>query len=408
MFARAAAILMASAAAQDLFLASKPTRAQCQPASGARLEPSTDAFQQLCYLLYKNGQEYTISWTPPGVPVPALFQDHIPYDLVTLWKLGASAEQLNASYQFHLEHEMLQPLNSSTGRITETNWKNNVGRNPSIPDVDYPDYLDFYRKQLAKNGLEPTLKTYLPSLVGGGFGKLFHGQQMIGWSYAETGDVEMAAQGLAWMSTAFLTPAPLTAHGSRKNLSETFEAMHADHRLPKFQGDPTSLYYNFLKDLFACCADIMNEYDLDISDDISANDAQELAKEMQDASFKLFAAYNYSSFTHIHLVSSSRAIASFMSLLTGPSRAELLRRQWQGILWNYAIQSRPSPVLPNLPTQVRSWAEIVTGTLKQTEYHLHELVFYAKENYCESDSKLMQASADRALALIEGGGKWAF
>merc|ERR1719379_3300881 len=165
MFLCLTVIFAASAAGQDLFLSTKPTRAQCQPASGARLEPSTDPFQELCYLLYKNGQDYTISWTPPHAP-PALFQDHIAYDLVTLWKLGADAEQLNASYQFHLLHEMLQPLNASTGRITETNWKNNVGRNPIIPDVDYPDYLDFYRKQLAKNGLEPTLKTYLPSLVG--------------------------------------------------------------------------------------------------------------------------------------------------------------------------------------------------------------------------------------------------
>merc|ERR1719478_1181645 len=99
---------------------------------------------------------------------------------------------------------------------------------------------------------------------------------------------------------------------------------------------------------------------------------------MQDACFKLFAAYNYSSFTHIHLISSSRAVANFMGLLTGPSRAELLRRQWQGILYNYAVQSRPSPKLPALPAPVRPWTEIVKGTLSQTEYHLHELVLYAK------------------------------
>merc|ERR1719221_721267 len=224
-------IFAASVAGQDLFLSMKPTRAQCQPSRGSRMEPSADPFQELCYLLYKNGRDYSISWTPPHAP-PALFQDHIAYDLVTLWKLGADAEQLNASYGFHLMNEMLQPLNASTGTINDENWRANLGRNAEIPDVDYPDYLDFYRNEIALHGLDAALSTYLPSLIGGGFGKLFHGQQMLGWSYAETADEEMAAQGLAWMLAAFHAPAPLAPTGTRKDLSQTFAAMHQDTRLP--------------------------------------------------------------------------------------------------------------------------------------------------------------------------------
>jgi len=349
----------------------------------------------------------TISWTPPHAP-PALFQDHIAYDLVTLWKLGADAAQLNASYEFHLTHEMLQPLNASTGTIDESNWKHSIGRMATIPDIDYPDYLDFYRKQIVKKGLKPTLTEHLPSLIGGGFGKLFHGQQMIGWSYGETGDEDMAAQGLAWMSTAFYPPAPLAAQGSKKDLSETFEAMHNDARLPTYQGDPTMLYYVFLADLVANHSSVLAEYDLDVADDISVHDALVLAKHMEDATFKLFAAFNYSSFTHIHMISSARAVGNFMDLLAAPSRAELLRRQWQGTLYNYAVQSRPAPSLPTLPAESRSWTDILTGTFIQTEYHLHELVLYAKENFGDSDAKLLQVAADRALALIEAGGKWAF
>merc|ERR1712151_877408 len=222
------------------------------------------------------------------------------------------------------------------------------------------------------------------------------------------GDEEMAAQGLAWMSAAFHSPAPLASHGTQTDLSQTFAAMHSDARLPTYKGDPTTLYYVFLADLVANHSKVMADYDLDVADNISAVDAKALAKHMHDCTFKLFAAGNYSSFTHIHMISSARAVANILDALTPKSRAELLRRQWQATLYNYAIQSRPSPTVPMLPAQSRSWSEIVAGTMKQTEYHLHELVLYAKENFGDLDPKLLQVAADRALALIENGGTWAF
>lgn len=399
-----AATLVTIVGGQDLFLAKKPTRGQCKPSGGARLEPSSDPFQELCYLLYKNGEDYSVSWT-----ISPNLQDHIAYDLVTLWKLGADATQLNATYEFHLKAEMLMPLNASTGSINESNWKDRLGRNAYLPDIDYKDYLDFYRKEVGKQGVEEALTKYLPSLIDGGFGKLFHGQQMIGWSYSETGDAEMAAQGLAWMSSAFSPPAPLASKPVHNMLVQTFEEMHSDSRLPVFKGDATMNYGVFFGNLVANYSKIMAEYDLDVADNISIKEGKEIAKEMEYASSKLFVAYNFSSFAHIHMISSARAVSNFMDLLPAPARAQLLRREWQGILYNYAIQSRPAPSFASLPSGVRSWKEIVAGTFKQTEWHLHELVLYAKESLEGSDRDIMyQVAADRALAFIEGGGKWQF
>merc|ERR1712096_259715 len=205
-----------------------------------------------------------------------------------------------------------------------------------------------------------------------------------------------------------MPPAPLASKGSKKDLLQTFQTMHADSRLPLFKGDATENYMVFLGDLVANYSKIIAESDLDVADDISIEEGRDLAKHMEDASFKLFAAYNFSSFTHIHCISSARAVANLMALLPAPARAQLLRREWQGILYNYAIQSRPSPSLPPLPSPARSWNDIVAGSFKQTEYHLHELVLYAKENLCGSAPELVQVAADRALAFIEAGGSWQF
>ena len=50
--------------------------------------------------------------------------------------------------------------------------------------------------------------------------------------YGMTGDEDMVAQGLAWMSTAFSPPAPLSDKPEQTDLAATLKAMHADDRLP--------------------------------------------------------------------------------------------------------------------------------------------------------------------------------
>lgn len=70
--------------------------------------PSRSVHPQLCYLLNRNRALYDISWAPPHAPA-GTFQDHIPYDLVAQYLLGATAEQLATTFKYHETHEGLQP-----------------------------------------------------------------------------------------------------------------------------------------------------------------------------------------------------------------------------------------------------------------------------------------------------------
>merc|ERR1712178_161760 len=118
---------------------------------------------------------------------------------------------------------------------------------------------------------------YLPHLVDGVFGKLFHGMQTLGWGYGMTGDVDMIAQGLAWMSTAFSPPAPLSTSPTKKNLLEVLQEMHEDDRLPTYTGDPTMFYGVYLGDLIANYSTVLAEYDLAIDDTLELDAAMEVA-----------------------------------------------------------------------------------------------------------------------------------
>jgi hypothetical protein len=369
--------------------------------------PSDDPLEQLCYLLKKNRDTYDISWAPPYVP-PATFQDHIPYDLVAQYLLGASADQLSATYAFHEQDEGLVPAIPSTGAITKQNWKTHIGENAENPSILYSDYVEFYRAEVKRQGAKSTMSAYLPSLVDGVFGKLFHGMQTLGWGYGFTGDEDMVAQGLAWMSTAFAPPSALNANPTKTDLKTTLDEMHADSRLPTFKGDPTIFYGMYRDILIGNYSEIMAEYDLSVPDELELDDAEQIAQHMSDEVMKLFAAYNFSHFTNVHYSGSIQAMQKMLEWVDASTRSQLVRRMWQAITYNFGIQSRPSPEMPPIDYTPPEWDNLLARSFNQTDVHVHELLYYTMTQHHEIEDVRLRQCADMALKLFESGGTWDF
>eukprot|EP01062_Namystynia_karyoxenos_P065861 TRINITY_DN59910_c0_g1_i1.p1 TRINITY_DN59910_c0_g1~~TRINITY_DN59910_c0_g1_i1.p1 ORF type:complete len:406 (+),score=148.12 TRINITY_DN59910_c0_g1_i1:76-1293(+) len=385
----------------------KPSPGECRHQSA----PSDDPYGEFCYLVLRNKNEYDISWSPPGLP-PALFQDHILYDLVSLYNLGANASRLSAAYAYHEKTEMLNKAVAGAGAVNSSNWKELIGSSAMNPSVHYTDYVEYYRQQLDAVGLQGTLDRHLPALVGGVFGKLFHGLLALAWGWGETGDEEAAAQGLAWMSTAFAKPGPPAAAPTRRGgLAATFDAMRGDARIPRYTMDPQKFYYVILADLAANHSQALQEYDLSVPDSISQEAAAAVAADMQSATLQLFAAGNFSSYTHVHMIEASRVTRRLLPRVSSPAaRAELLRSLWQAMVYNYAIQSCPAAAPGALPPPSRGWADLVEAALAQGDTHLHNIVWVAKAEHARGgqDGALWQLAAQRAVELFEAGGTWAF
>jgi len=338
----------------------------------------------------------------------ATLHGHIPYDLIAIYLQGATADQLNNTFAFHEKSEGLVPAIPSTGVITEDNFAEHIGANAMNPSILYSDYVDFYRSELEKMTAEEAMLKYLPYLMDGVFGKLFHGMQTLGWGYGMTGDRDMVAQGLAWMSTAFSPPAPLAKRPSKTNLTRVFQEMHEDDRLPTYLGDPTMFYGVYLTDLIVNHSTVLAEYDLVVDDELELDAALAVAQHMSDAVMEMFAAYNFSHFTNVHYSGSVFATKQLLRYADGKSRAVLLRRMWQAIVYNIGIQSRPSPELPPLDDELPTWDDLRKRSFKQTDVHVHELLYYTGQEHHEiSDARLRQC-ADRALKLFESGGDWDF
>ena len=82
--------------------------------------------------------------------------------------------------------------------ITDANWLNNL---QSIR-IAFPLYRDFFDKRIAELGLSACLKRYYPALSEGMAGAALHATIHLGWA-VDVESADMAAEGLAYMATAF-------------------------------------------------------------------------------------------------------------------------------------------------------------------------------------------------------------
>ena len=119
-------------------------KVEASASCASRDTPSNDPRLQLCYLLLKNRKTFDISWAPKNVP-PGTFQNHIPYEVVTLYKLGESADALTAGDNGQVNMHRVQPVIPSTGAVNESNWEALVGADCFNPSIHYSDYVQFYR-----------------------------------------------------------------------------------------------------------------------------------------------------------------------------------------------------------------------------------------------------------------------
>merc|ERR1739848_766437 len=145
--------------------------------------------------------------------------------------------------------------------------------------------------------------------------------------------------------------------------------MHEDDRLPTYEGDPTMFYGVYLGDLIANYSAVLADYDLQISDEVDILEAEILAQHMSDTVMNLFAAYNFSHFTNVHYSGSIFAMKKMLMYSNSKTRAVLLRRMWQAIVYNFGIQSRPSPSMPPLDEELPSWDNLHERSFKQTDVH---------------------------------------
>ena len=138
-------------------------------------------------LLEKNDKEHDIYFGSEH------FHNHFPHTLLSQFGLGAPESRLKKEWEIE---DYLSPIpKKQATQITEKNWKDHIG-----VDKFYPNYLEFFKNQISKNGVPNTILSYaadetaLPSFVSGAVHPLIH----VGFG-VEFGVNDVVAEGLAEM-----------------------------------------------------------------------------------------------------------------------------------------------------------------------------------------------------------------
>merc|ERR1719319_459881 len=151
---------------------------------------------------------------------------------------------------------------------------------------------------------------------------------------------------------------------------------------------------------------IIQEYDLRIEGN-PAKTARSVAK----AATKLFHTNGNNDFFLLHLVTSARAVevilpklAFDVELQRTTIRAHFKTMAFVALARSAILTNEAIP--PIAPSDARSWEEIVSGCLRQSDSHLAKLVWLLKDDAEKYDdvSAFNQLLADDALKLFQSGG----
>ncbi|KAI8821420.1 uncharacterized protein EV422DRAFT_528085 [Fimicolochytrium jonesii] len=164
--------------------------------------------------------------------------NYIAHSLLSLYKVNASETILKERYD--LESKMLTPVGPSITEINANNWKDFLGKGQS----HYADYASFFLSEIHAKGIEPTVSTYLPTLIAGLGGDCFHPLVHLGLGL-EFQQPLIVAQGLAFWSYTYAPivetlPAVLTDQYETANIIEILQDAREDTRF-----DPDQIQKNW-------------------------------------------------------------------------------------------------------------------------------------------------------------------
>ena len=129
--------------------------------------------------LLKNNHKYHVTYKNG-------FSNHLSMDLIALYFLNADEKKLQDIYDKYTPH--LEHLVHSDFEITGINWNKHLGTNQY-----FWSYYKFFRAKKSILGIEEVLHNYLPQLIKGIAGGLFHPLIRLAyslelWNYANSQD----------------------------------------------------------------------------------------------------------------------------------------------------------------------------------------------------------------------------
>ncbi|KAI8913031.1 hypothetical protein PhCBS80983_g03955 [Powellomyces hirtus] len=370
--------------------------------------------------------------------------------LLSLYKVNASETILRERYD--LESKMLDPVGPSVAKISESNWKEHLGKGQTM----YADFTAFFLAEIQAQGIKPTVAKYAPTLIPGLGGDCFHPLLHLGLGL-EFQQPLIVAQGLSYWAYTYAPiidklPA-IMGEDDVANVLEILQDVREDTRFDPEAIHPQWGAIEFHKrvrkainsKLGADLAELMSEWNVEPNDE-SINKALE---ELTDATV-LSSATTFHTFPQqldfplTHTLIAASSLHMVLPYITrNEDKVELLRRFMLAFLALYVSQGRPtlhpdrleaiyaesvddtqlslpstspigSPTLPNTPQlAAREW-HILAGAPAHVDDDVHVMEVIAalkswEDKYGEKKGYYMKAAkVVRSVVKTGSSDQWEY
>ncbi|KAL5048447.1 hypothetical protein BDW71DRAFT_177695 [Aspergillus fruticulosus] len=327
------------------------------------------------------------------------FHNHIAHQILTLYALGASPAEIQAAYDRNKTYQR-QALPMHEDVVQSLHQKDKF-KEALGDEKNYPDFLEFFQREIDKKGVEAVLSEYLfkqfidenaESMMARLFGGLVHPVIHLGFGI-EFNQPAIIAEALAqtaihddWTGLRFLFPAEQAAGGigkpAQKTMLQLLEEARANTKLAnsvRFE-DGNKLRDGVLKRAGEEMIKIAAQYT------VSEEQMAEKYAEMVDVSVYFTAASQRPAksvkfdFFYIHSVNSSIFFAKILSLpfLDTTTKLRLLEMKGRMDLFMYISRNAPELYLEEVTKYPikQTWDNIIKQSIKHThdDGHLVKLV----------------------------------
>lgn len=131
--------------------------------------------------------------------------NHMKHAVIALHGLGADADYIEkycSSYAKETYGFGLEPAKGSDVDVNEDNWQAYLGKHEQFEAL-----CRFFTRRADELGLDEMLRFYVPSLLAGCVGSLFHGAIHLGWAIG-AGHHGMIIEGVAYLAFSFVSCYP--------------------------------------------------------------------------------------------------------------------------------------------------------------------------------------------------------
>ena len=336
----------------------------------------------------QHGLERAIAWSRQwSVEFPFFLANHLPMVLVTLHRMGASDERLEAYCQIYHEQNRLAPVPEPTGTVTRDNWREFLGRREREGD-----YRAFFGAEVARLGAAPAAVQYLPELIPGMAASALHAFMRMAYATMTDSDDETAVALGYWAATYLTLGASQGRAPTTDDPAEVLAFMYGPATFRQVETE-RDLLWHFMRAIaqkpeFAPVVDLLS---------IGPETHNRIAR----CSIALYAATL--DFCALHAVTGTHWLRLIAPRT--PDRAAALRYFWQAIA--SLVPKIGFPVLPSADqleelrrVPLPDWPEIFREAITHDDEHDLSLSFSAGEEFKRYGDRLYQYAAAKRLNLV--------